>query len=161
MAVHLLIDGYNLIGSEKGLTGKLEERRKRLLDRLQRYRAIKGHSITVVFDGWRNGWVHEIEERVGDVTVIFSKRGETADEVILRLASELGERCVVVSSDRELQRSAAASGAATVYAGEFRAALEGPETSPPSPRRNDPSKRGNPRRASRKERKRLLRLKKL
>lgn len=163
MAMHLLIDGYNVIGSEKGLTGKLEERRKRFLERLQQYQARKGYPITVVFDGWRSGWIHEIEERVGDLTVIFSKRGETADDVIVRLARELGERGVVVSSDRELQRTAAACGATTVYATEFRAALEqsdGPFHAAP-PRQTAPSKRGNPRKISKSERRRLSRLKKM
>ncbi|MGH7832275.1 MAG: NYN domain-containing protein, partial [Candidatus Binatia bacterium] len=63
MALHIIVDGYNLIGSEKGLTGNLGKRRKQLIEQLQLYHAAKGYSVTVVFDGWRSGWIYEVEEQ--------------------------------------------------------------------------------------------------
>jgi hypothetical protein len=129
----------------------------------------------VVFDGWRSGWDTEHEERVGGISVIFSRKGERADAVIARLAQEMGGACLVVTSDREVQKAASTSGGTAVYSGEFedrlRAALVG-ET-PPSPIDKDEAedaamvrtrfgvKKGNPFRRSRSERKRISRLKKL
>jgi len=171
VALHIIIDGYNLIGSEKGLTGSLELKRNRLIRQLQQYREGKGYPITVVFDGWRSGWIREVEEKTEGIRVIFSRLGEKADDVIQRLAREMGSGCVVVTSDREVRRAAEASGAVAIYAGEFSAKLreldreedEGLESLGDRSlhRARHQEKRGNPRRLSKTERKRRERLKKL
>ncbi|MBI2357726.1 MAG: NYN domain-containing protein, partial [Deltaproteobacteria bacterium] len=64
MPLHVVIDGYNLIGSVAGLRGKLEPLRNRLIRELREYQEKRGHPITVVFDGWRSGWINEVEERL-------------------------------------------------------------------------------------------------
>lgn len=169
--MHIVVDGYNLIGSEKGLTGNLESKRKQLIQQLQQYHALKGHPITVVFDGWRSGWVYEVEEKNQGIRVIYSQQGEKADSVIQRLAREIGGGCVVVTSDREVQRAIEASGAVAVYAGEFNARLKSidreiflgrdEEFEEESKSLRDKEKKGNPRRPSKRERKRREKLKKL
>ena len=54
MAMHLVIDGYNLIGAMTDLAGMdLEEIREELITRLLAYKRLKKHRITVVFDGKR------------------------------------------------------------------------------------------------------------
>jgi predicted RNA-binding protein with PIN domain len=180
MAFHIIIDGYNLIGAEKGLIGNLEGKRNQLLKQLQEYQERKGFPITVVFDGWRSGWIREMEQRFGGIRVIFSQQGEKADSVIQRLAREMGSGCVVVTSDREVRSAAEASGAVAIYSGEFSAKLKNLDREPlfeedegfKGKRLNDSSevervlkrvqeKRGNPRRLSKTERKRRERLKKL
>lgn len=167
MPLHVVIDGYNLIGSVAGLRGKLEARRDRLIRELREYQERKGYPITVVFDGWRSGWINEVEERREGIRVIYSKQGEKADSVILRLAREMGSGCVVVSSDREVRSGAEACGAAAVYAGEFRARL-GQHTSDASMEEDESltesrveGKKGNPRKLSKRERRRRERLRKL
>ncbi|MEE9548843.1 MAG: NYN domain-containing protein [Candidatus Binatia bacterium] len=172
MAFRIIIDGYNLIGSDRGLRGDLEGKRKQLIQRLQQYCESKGHPITLVFDGWRSGWVHESQEQTGGITVIFSRQGEKADSVIQRLAREMGSGCVVVTSDREVRRAAEVAGAAAIYSGEFGARLQtfDRETFHDEEDVTDhlseqdiqfQGKRGNPRRLSKRERKRRERLKKL
>lgn len=169
MALHIVIDGYNLIGNEKGLVGKLEGRRNELIRRLHNYQEIKGYEITVVFDGWRSGGVYEAEEKAGAIRIIFSQQGEKADSVIERLAGEMGSGCIVVTSDREVRRAVEASGAVAIYAGEFSVKLktlgreifeEEDEAEEGGPVRGR-DKRGNPRKLSKMERKRRERLKKL
>ena len=54
----------------------------------------------------------------------FSRSGESADDVIKRMAYKEREKALVVSSDREVADSAAASGAATISAQEFEAKIE-------------------------------------
>ena len=117
--MHLLIDGYNFIGMQKGLQGNLEDKRQELIETLSRYLALKGYPITVIFDGWKEGWETEHTERIQNIEIVFSKRGEKADTVITRLAQGIGNRCVVVTSDREIQKAVQSFGATAIFSGEF------------------------------------------
>ena len=117
--MHLLIDGYNFIGRRKGLQGNLEDKRQKLIETLSRYLALKGFPITVIFDGWKEGWETEHTEIIKNIEVVFSKRGEEADSVITRLAQGIGNRCVVVTSDREIQKTVQSLGTTTIFSGEF------------------------------------------
>ena len=128
MATHLLVDGYNLVGSA-GMavpagSGRLEAARETLLQSLAGYRRRKGHAITVVFDGWQSGMGAEHREFQSGVEVVYSKRGERADQVIQRLVRLYGKDCAVVSSDHEVLNSARAAGAFVLGAAEFRAKLQ-------------------------------------
>ena len=170
MPFHIVVDGYNVIGSEQGLRGDLEQKRVDLVKEAAQYQARTGHALTTVFDGWRGGRPDETRQQLGEVTVVFSRHGEKADAVIERMASEIGETCIVVTSDRDLRRSVESSGAVAVYVGEFLAKMrtdpaatdttEDDETASP-PRSRDGRKRGNPRRLSKSERLRRERLAKL
>lgn len=115
----LIIDGYNLIGANQGLSGALEYKRNRLLQQISAYQRRKRFNLVVVFDGWRSGQPQQAQEKYDDVTVVFSRLGEKADSVIIRLAREKGSGCVVVTSDREIGRAVQRFGAVTIYAGEF------------------------------------------
>jgi predicted RNA-binding protein with PIN domain len=171
VSIHIIIDGYNIIGSESGLSGDLEGKRDQLIKQLERYRKQKGYPITVVFDGWRLGWAHEVRENIGGITVIFSRQGEKADSVIQKLAFEMGTGCVVVTSDREVRRAAEGRGAVAIHASEFSDKLrnfdrespydEDQEASRPMKETFQLRKKGNPRKLSKTERKRRERLKNL
>ena len=93
MATHLLVDGYNLVGSA-GMappagSGRLEAARETLLKNLAGYRQRKGHAITVVFDGWQGGLGAEHREFQSGVEVVYSKRGERITALIERRAPML------------------------------------------------------------------------
>jgi uncharacterized protein len=115
----IIIDGYNLIGSERGLTGGLEHQRNWLLQRLSLYQEVRGHAVVLVFDGWKTGLLDEVSENKQGVQIVFSRQGEKADSVIIRLARAKGSGCVVVTSDREVRRAVEKFGATAVYADEF------------------------------------------
>ena len=123
MAFHLIVDGYNLLAQ----TGRIgvgtslhsETAREALLRDLAAYRQRKLHTITVVFDGWQQGWSTEQREHRLGLEIIFSRRGEKADQVIQRLAAEFGSACAVVSSDREVGEFVHAQGAFVMKAQEF------------------------------------------
>lgn len=99
--VHLIVDGYNVTKRGFGELS-LEQQRGRLVSGLGGLAAQSRAEVTVVFDG--------AEKIVGlpgaprGVRVLFSKKGETADELIRRLvrAEPAGRPVVVVSSDREV-----------------------------------------------------------
>lgn len=95
----IIIDGYNLIGIHHR---DLEAQRNRLIDLLIRYSRKKGHSITVVFDGWKSGGGIETSSVSGGVRIIYSRLAEKADSVIKRIVSTERREWIVVSSDREI-----------------------------------------------------------
>lgn len=162
--MEILVDGYNVIGSEEGLRGALEDKRNRLLRQLSAYYQLKGYPVTVVFDGWRSGWGSEVEAKRDGLTIVYSQRGEKADSVIIRRARQKGSGTIVVTSDREIRNAVQRFGAVALYAGEFSAILRNLETArdseEPDSRPRLP-KKGNPRRLSKNERKRREKLKKL
>ena len=159
----IIIDGYNLIGSERGLTGGLEHQRNWLLQRLSRYQELRGHTVALVFDGWKSGLTDEVSQDKQGVRVIFSRQGEKADSVIVRLARAKGSGCVVVTSDREVRRAVEKFGAAAIYADEFSRILRNLDLADAGRQEGErrPNKKGNPKRLAKSERQRLGKLKKL
>lgn len=160
MPKHVIIDGYNLLGIthrlSQGTFVANEAAREGLLQDLTRYRQQKGHAVTIVFDGWRDGLGTERREHRSGIQVVYSRRGEQADQVIQRLAKEYGSDCAVVSSDHEVMHSARISGALVLSSAEFAARIRPASSRSPAPpgkdlagpdedhrRRSD--KKGNPR----------------
>src|SRR5262245_43564487 len=168
--MHLIIDGYNLLGALGRATTwegpSLENGREWLLHDLAAYRHRKGHLLIVVFDGWQLGQLVETREHRAGVQVIYSRRGEKADQVIQRLAREYGTDCAVVSSDHEIMNAAKAHGAFVMGAAEFGGklrALMAPGGGMPykeldvgddEPSRRGPDKKGNPRKLPKSQRQR-------
>ena len=161
----LIIDGYNVIGNQNGLQGTLELRRNWLLQQLSRYQKLKKFNLIVVFDGWRSGKPMETSAKQEGLSIVYSRLGEKADSVIVRIAREKGGGATVVTSDREIRNAVERFGAVAVYAGEFNAILRCLDAG-----QNDDEIRedevgqnrsGNPNRLSKSERNRLARLKKL
>ena len=174
MKLHVIIDGYNLLGvrSRGFSTGNFmtESSRERLVQELSAYHQRKGHAVTVVFDGWRDGLGMEQREFCSGVEVWYSRRGERADQVIQRLAQDHGRSCAVVSSDREVAQSARAAGAFVMGAQEFVGRLSEPSSSTqPVPWKKDEEgdirtrrssdKKGNPRKLPKSLRARQRKLK--
>jgi uncharacterized protein len=172
MALHLIIDGYNLIRQSPWLSlldaRDLEAGREALLQSLADYRRRRHqHKITVIFDGWQGGGLKESRDVHQGVGVVFSRRGERADEVIKRLLAREGRRAVVVSSDRELQDFADRKGATWVAASQFESQYlsqsetgwAGDEEDAPIPRSG--AKKGPARRLKKSLRQKKQRLRKL
>ena len=126
--MRIIVDGYNLIRQWPELAmldrADLQSGREALLGELQAYQRAKRHQITVVFDGRERGGISGGMERAGGVGVRYSRQGETADQVIARLAAEGGAGAVIVSSDREVQAAARRHGAAPLSADEFMERIE-------------------------------------
>jgi uncharacterized protein len=171
VALHLIIDGYNVLAAGKAGGRHSDMARESLLRDLAAYRHRKGHALTVVFDGWQQGQPTESRESRGGVQVIYSKRGERADQVIQRLAREYGADCAVVSSDHEIINAAKAYGAFVIEAQEFAEKLQSSTSGPRTiaykeldtgedllPRRGA-EKKGNPRKLPKAQRLRNRQLK--
>jgi predicted RNA-binding protein with PIN domain len=123
MSIHIIIDGYNLIRQSSELSAldrqDIQLGRKALVDMLAAYKKIKSHLITVVFDGTGATPHSQQRDRQKGISILYSAVGQTADAVIKKMAHREGPKALVVSSDQEIARSAASSGAVTMSANDF------------------------------------------
>jgi len=123
MSIHIAMDGYNLIRQSPNLSmiehGGAEEGRKALLRRLDSYKKLRHHPVTVVFG--RADAEHSMEDMVRweGIQVLFSRSGESVDAAIKRLVARKRERIVVATSGRETTPFDSEHGAATIASSEF------------------------------------------
>jgi hypothetical protein len=162
----IAIDGYNFIKQSPDLRRleqiELQKAREGLIERLAQYKRLKGHAITVVFDGGPQGTLAGNRERSRGIEIIFSKPGEKADDVLKRLAAEKRGGITIVTSDREVALFAEKKGAIAIPVPDFAEKMEmarfyslkGSETETLSADRSiAPSKKGPSHRLSKSQRK--------
>ena len=123
MAIHLIIDGYNLIRQSKTLhmldQEDIQAGRDALIDLLAAYKKLKAHKITVVFDGANAPLLSNRHNSAKGINIHFSRQGETADTVIKKIASSKKEKALIVSSDKDIVDFASSQGSSTVSSTEF------------------------------------------
>lgn len=128
MAVHIIIDGYNLIRQSPSLEKidrqDLQSGREVLVDRLAVYKKIKGYPVTVVFDGADALPGMDVSDREKGIRIRFSRHGETADAVIKHMAAREKEKALVVSSDHGVADFCRSCGASVVDSREFEERME-------------------------------------
>ena len=128
MAVHVVVDGYNLIRQSDVLRAQealsLELGRDALLERLRQYKRVRGHRITVVFDAANKPIPGEERTQEKGIRIIYSGQGETADTVIKRICRDEGEKVMLVTSDRELVGYAETCGSVATDSLDFEARME-------------------------------------
>lgn len=120
MALHFILDGYNVIKQTPVLADKkLEEGRNALLRLIenQKPQGSSNNKVTVVFDG-QSGFVED--QRKSFANVIFTCN-ETADEKIKHLVSGQKNRksLVVVTNDRDVRYYVRSLGAKILKVEEF------------------------------------------
>ena len=127
-AMHIIVDGYNLIRQSatfrQSERKSLEEGRNALIRSLAIYRTLRGHRITVVFDGWIGGSPREERDLAFGMEIIYSRLGEKADEVIKRMVEKGSEEILVVTSDREIAVFATRRGKSAIASAAFDDLLE-------------------------------------
>jgi predicted RNA-binding protein with PIN domain len=127
MPLELIIDGYNLIRQSRSLrrldAQSLEQGREALLERLAQYKKVRDHPITVVFDGWGGFEPSSTRTEHKGIQVVFTARGQTADEWIHGRVGEV-QYGAVVTSDREIGRSAERAGLVAIPSRTFEHRME-------------------------------------
>lgn len=106
----VFVDGYNVINSWPNLKKikdySYESSRQQLIDTLQNYSEFKGSKVFIVFDAHMVKGSLEKKERQGNLVVVFTKEGETADNYIEKMVNNIGRKsevCVVTSDSLEQQ----------------------------------------------------------
>ncbi len=106
--VRILVDGYSLLHQWPELApGKPRysaAARDELIHQLRLYRDSSGTPITVVFDGQSGGQPSTATESTPELEILYSRPGQTADDIIERVASRLaayGEVLVVTDDFAE------------------------------------------------------------
>lgn len=130
--MHILIDGYNLI-RQSGVFRRydrtsLEAGRNALTHSLAAYKKQTGHRVTVVFDAREGGFLTEERDRYGGIGVLYSRKGETADDLIKRMIEGRKEEFVVVTSDRAIADFASRRGVAAIASPVFESRLQQAQT---------------------------------
>ena len=118
----MIVDGYNMIHGFEA-TRHLAEAditvaRERLIDELAAYQAYVRIRMIIVFDGYKRKDNYGSYLKQGMFEVVYTKTGETADEYIEKLTSELSRsyELTVATSDALIQNAVFAQGAARISA---------------------------------------------
>jgi len=125
----IIVDGYNVIHADERLKrwirSDLQKARTGLIRRLEQYVGRKNLQITVVFDG--RGGLTDVEVEIpGKLQVLYSRTGQTADELIIEIvqASSNPRQYIVATSDMaDIGRSARALGAEVLESKAFLARI--------------------------------------
>ena len=122
----IFVDGYNVVNSWPNLKQKkdfsFEGARQTLIDKLHNYGVFKACKIILVFDAHKViGSLEKKEEINKNISVVFTKDGETADNYIERNVNALGRKheIVVVTSDNLEQQIVFQRGAVRMSSLEF------------------------------------------
>ena len=85
-----LVDGYNMIGAwpEFQHIEDISRSRELLILMLSDFAGFTGDEIMLVFDGYKGDKLKTSVETVSGITVIYTKRSETADHFIERTVDE-------------------------------------------------------------------------
>ncbi len=149
MPTHLLIDGYNFLKQSAMAAfldpSDLESGRRYLLDELSRYKKEKKIRITVVFDATQGLSLGRKKEGYRGIEVIYSKQGETADEVMMETIRTRQPGLLVVTFDRAILDEAKKHAVPFTTPARLEAALTGGSSDEGDEGRTE--KKGNPRRA--------------
>jgi uncharacterized protein len=149
-----MIDGFNAIRSG-GMAAlfdptDIDSASHYFLSRLSDYRKTKRISITVVFDATEGTSLSRKTDKSKGIQIIYSKRGETADQVMIEAIRRRPSGLVVVSADRAIIDEAKKHGVPFITPGRLENALDG-QSDDGYPDGSD--KKGNPRKATKKVRK--------
>ena len=124
---YLRIDGYNIIHAWDELRILSEQRldlaRNKLIDRICNYQGFRGCEVILVFDAYKVPHNNGETEKIGGITVVYTKEAETADTYIERVSHELSKnhRVRVATSDLQEQLIILGNGAVRLSAAGLRA----------------------------------------
>lgn len=127
---YIIVDGYNIIFAWDELNAlakdDLDAARRRLCDILSSYAGFTKCRLVVVFDGYKQKGNPGEKSQSGNIQVVYTKEGETADQYIESLASDIGNSYAVrvASSDSLVQLSSFRSGVLRMSARELHEEVE-------------------------------------
>ena len=89
----ILVDGYNYINTIERyrvhMADDLEKARKELVDSMMDFCAYYGYKGIIVFDAYMTNSIKENVEEFGDIQVVYTKKGQTADTYLEKMTRDL------------------------------------------------------------------------
>ena len=122
---YLLVDGYNVIHASKEIKElakhDLKAARDSLIDTLSNFQGYRREEVILIFDAYKVPGGKEHIEKLNNLTVIFTKEAETADQYIEKAAHEFSKKykVTVATSDAIEQVIVFSAGAIRMSASEF------------------------------------------
>ncbi len=182
----IIVDGYNFIFNSyfkiRFKSDELQKLREETINFLSKYYNVKRNKVVVVFDGYNTGEPFESRYNRQNIEIIYSKKDEKADDVIVRLAKSITGSLLIVTNDNDIRRRASSAScscldvdefirlaeniiAQGIYGSGIESIVEGVEEEDYEDgiagRRGGGVKKGNPHRLSKKERLKMKKIKKL
>lgn len=123
VSIHLLVDGYNIIGDWPHLLTAsredgLEAARHHLIEAMSNYSAARGFHTQLVFDAYGSQLPLQQEVVTDRLSVYYTESGQTADTYIEKACAQLRHSCrtlrqrvIVATSDRAQQLTVVGYGA--------------------------------------------------
>lgn len=127
---YLIVDGYNIIFAWDELKAlakvNLDSAREALIEILENYQGYRKCNVVAVFDAYRVKGGTDHTEKIGDLEVVFTGEGETADTYIERMTYEMKKKYTVrvASSDTLEQMIATGNDALRMSAEDLRKEIE-------------------------------------
>ena len=128
---YLLIDGYNIIHGWDNLreiaeTDSLENARIKLLEEMSNYKGYNNNEIIVVFDAHKTKEPIRNIQKYNNISVVYTKEAETADNYIERVAHIISKdyNVKVATSDGLEQTIILGKGATRISARELQLEVE-------------------------------------
>lgn len=89
----LIVDGYNVLNAWRPQLAQssattLADAREALAEKLLDYAGFSGQTVVLVYDAWMSQRAKRTEEVTGPLTVIYTRKGETADQYIEKLCAQ-------------------------------------------------------------------------
>ena len=188
----IIVDGYNFIFNSHFKVGfksdELQKLREETINFLSKYYNVKRNKVIVVFDGYNTDEPSESKYNRQNIEIIYSKKDEKADDVIVRLAKSIIGSLIIVTNDNDIRRRVSGDSCSCLDVDEFirlaeniiaQGAFGGQAVHGGYPgdiaedgeeeeyedgiagRRGGGEKKGNPHRLSKKERLKMKKIKKL
>lgn len=122
----IFVDGYNVLNSWPNLKGDVKDNfeggREKLIEAMHNYGTYINAKIILVFDGHKvSGNLEDLEKINKNLSIVYTKDGETADSYIEKNVHKMGRRSeiYVVTSDYLEQQTIFQRGAARISTIEF------------------------------------------
>ena len=124
---YLLVDGYNVIFADEGLSklanDNIDSARDALIDICCDYQGSKGISLILVFDAYKVKGNPGTVLKVNNIHIVYTKEAETADQYIEKTVHEMAHKknydIMVATSDRLEQVIIYGEGAVRISSREF------------------------------------------
>ena len=125
----MIVDGFNVLYAWSSLKDVLavnvDSAKSKLLDILSNYQGMTEYEVLVVFDGYKVKGNPGSNEILGNITVVHTKEGQTADAFIERFTHDYRSKyeITVASSDGLIQTVVRGAGAYIISSKDFEAEI--------------------------------------